>query len=294
MAIIRITAVDGNAQKLDGGSMYGNAPRTVWEKWTPPDELGRIDLACRAMLVEIDSTKVLCETGIGAFFEPKLAARYGVQSPDTHILKDNLKALGSPHDQIDYVILSHLHFDHAGGLLPAYNEHIKDKSKLLFPNAKYIVGKTAWERAINPHPRDQASFIPELTKALLDSGRLLLISNKNDLPENIKPFFDFFESNGHTPGQLLSIVNGNHQRVVFTGDLVPGSPWLHIPITMGYDRFPEMLIDEKKALYDSLEKDKDILFFTHDTNIKAARFTKNEKGKITASKTWDEITKLEI
>ncbi len=294
MTTIQITAVDGNAQKLDGGSMYGNAPRAVWEKWSPTDELGRIDLACRAMLVEIGSTKVLCETGIGAFFEPKLAERYGVQSPDTHILKDNLKALGSPHDQIDYVILSHLHFDHAGGLLPAYTEHIEDKSRLLFPNATYIVGKSAWDRAVKPHARDQASFIPELNEALLKSGRLLLISNKIDLPINIRPYFDFFESSGHTPGQLLSIITGNHRKVVFTGDLIPGTPWLHIPITMGYDRFPEMLIDEKKALYESLETDKDILFFTHDTKIKAACFTKNEKGKIVSTKTWDQIVKLEI
>ncbi|MCB0348132.1 MAG: MBL fold metallo-hydrolase [Bdellovibrionales bacterium] len=294
MDLITITAIDGNAQKLDGGSMYGNAPRAVWQKWTPPDDLGRIDLSCRAMLVEIGPTKILCETGIGAFFEPKLADRYGVQTPSTHRLQQELEAIGVPHDTIDYVILSHLHFDHAGGLFPAYQEHIKDKKKLLFPKAKYIVGIKAWERAESPHPRDQASFIPELTEALHKSGRLLLISNAKDLSPEIRPYIDFFESNGHTPGQLLTIVKGQKRKVIFTGDLIPGTPWMHIPITMGYDRFPEMLIDEKTLLYSSLDENKDMLFFTHDTKTKAATFKKSEKRKIVVAESWDRLHKFEI
>jgi glyoxylase-like metal-dependent hydrolase (beta-lactamase superfamily II) len=294
MDLIRITAVNGNAQKLDGGSMYGNAPRSVWEKWSPPDALGRIELACRAMLVEIGATKVLCETGIGAFFEPKLAERYGVESPETHLLLKELKGLGLSDSSIDYVVLSHLHFDHAGGLFPPYIEHIKDKSQLLFPNAKYIVGREAWQRALKPHSRDRASFIPELIEALKNSGRLLIVDSADDLPPALKPHFEFYISNGHTPGQMLSIVKGKNHRVVFTGDLVPGSPWVHLPITMGYDRFPEKLIDEKQELYQTLTEKNDILFFTHDPKMAAASFYKDEKGKYLIENSYIDLRAFEI
>ena len=90
---ILITSVEGNSQKLDGGSMFGNAPKTVWQRWVKPDEFNRINLACRSMLVEIKNTKILCEAGIGAFFEPKLAERYGVQNPTQHSLLDHLNQM---------------------------------------------------------------------------------------------------------------------------------------------------------------------------------------------------------
>lgn len=294
MPKIRIIPIDGNVQKLDGGSMYGNAPRPVWEKWSTPDHLGRIDLSCRAMLIQVNNLNLLCETGIGAFFEPKLAERYGVQNADRHILLENLVHANCPESDIHYVILSHLHFDHAGGLLPPYSEHIKDKKKLLFSNAKYIVGKEAWMRAKQPHPRDRASFIPEIIEALEDSGRLIIIEGSKDLPNELRGILDFYISHGHTPGQMLTIVKGESRNIVFTGDLVPASPWLHVPITMGYDRYPEMLIDEKKALYASLRTQKDILFFTHDTQMAAATFAVDEKGKYIVATSFSNSQAFEI
>src|SRR5690242_19398635 len=89
----KISSVDGNRQWLDGGAMFGNAPRPVWEKWLAPDDRGRIPLACRALLIETDGKRILCETGIGAFFEPKMADRFGVENSSRHILLENLKAL---------------------------------------------------------------------------------------------------------------------------------------------------------------------------------------------------------
>src|SRR5690349_1775474 len=114
-----ITAVLGNSQRLDGGAMFGNAPKALWSRWIPPDELNRIPLACRAMLVNDEGRMVLAETGIGAFFAPELRERYGVVEPG-HVLVDNLRSLGLTDADIDVVVLSHLHFDHAGGLLSAW------------------------------------------------------------------------------------------------------------------------------------------------------------------------------
>ena len=118
MQDFKFSSLKGNSQKLDGGAMFGNAPRAMWEKWIAPDELGRIPLACRSFLIEFGEYKVLLETGIGAFFEPKLADRFGVQDADRHILKEELQNLGIKEEEITHVVISHLHFDHAGGLLP--------------------------------------------------------------------------------------------------------------------------------------------------------------------------------
>lgn len=268
--MISITPLEGNRQKLDGGSMFGNAPRTVWEKWTPPDAKGRIDLACRSFLVEVQGLKVLLETGIGAFFDQKMAERFGVQNPDTHLLREALIRNGTPPESIDYVILSHLHFDHAGGLLPTFNEMSAGDENLIFTKAKFIVGKKAWERALHPHARDKASFIPGLTEKLEKSGRLLVVSDVKDLPKELKDHFDFVFSDGHTPGQMLTIVKGEQKKALFTGDLVPGSHWVHLPITMGYDRFPEAVIDEKAELYNKAVPEEWVLLFTHDSEWAAA------------------------
>lgn len=273
----KITAVLGNSQKLDGGSMFGNAPRPVWEKWIPPDDLGRIPLACRTLFIEHNDKKILCETGIGAFFDPKLAERFGVQNPDRHLLIENLRALNIQPENIDYIVLSHLHFDHAGGLLPTYKQMQEGHKGLAFPNAKIIFSRVAYERAIDPHPRDRASFIPELMDRLKHASTQII-----DSPDSTTLFsghMHFFTSHGHTPGQLHTIFTGDNESVVFCADLIPGAAWVHAPITMGYDRYPELLIDEKTQLYTQVSLEKTNFFFTHDPNIAMAKVAKDAKGK---------------
>ncbi len=283
MSAIQISSIEGNRQLLDGGAMFGNAPKAMWERWLKPDHLNRIELACRGMLVQINEINILLETGIGAFFEPKLADRYGVTPNDRHVLLESLQEYGLTHEDIHYVILSHLHFDHAGGLLPPYKED-PEHSSLLFPNAKFIVGVDAWDRATNPHGRDRASFIPQMIDSLKKSERLIKISpdNENSLPDEIKNHFRFFQSNGHTPGQLHTIVQTDSADLIFCGDLIPGTTWAHIPLTMGYDRFPELLIDEKTKLYQEVDLEKMIFYYTHDNKYVASKIRRNDKGKYEA------------
>ncbi|MGE0525619.1 MAG: MBL fold metallo-hydrolase [Bdellovibrionales bacterium] len=273
--------------------MFGNAPRPVWEKWIPPDSVGRIPLACRSLLIEFEGIKLLCEAGIGAFFEPKLADRFGVQSPDRHLLLENLAVLGHSPESIDYVILSHLHFDHAGGLLPTYRERAAGRNELVFPNAKFIVGEEAWQRALHPHPRDRASFVPELNTLLADSGRLICIP-RDPLPPELASHVEFVISHGHTPGQMLTLFRGARNRVFFCGDLIPGRPWLHLPITMGYDRYPELLIDEKASLYDRAVPENWMLFFTHDPGAAGSHVQRSESGKFEPAQVQERLEHFEL
>ncbi|MBI2602441.1 MAG: MBL fold metallo-hydrolase [Deltaproteobacteria bacterium] len=290
---MRLSAVEGNRQKLDGGSMFGNAPRPLWERWYSPDEIGRIELACRAMLIESESEKILCETGIGAFFEPKLAERYGVQDVATHRLLESLEALGVNEDAIDFVILSHLHFDHAGGLLPSYVESQKGKGDLLFPKARYVVGEEAWERCKNPHFRDRASFIPGLWEKLEASGRLLIVPKRQTSLSKLPSYISFRYSDGHTPGHMHTIARGQDSTVCFCGDLIPGTAWVHLPITMGYDRYPEKLIDEKADLYDKAFAEKWLLFFTHDPVVPAA-YIRKEKDRFVVENAVKNLTQMPL
>ncbi len=278
---MELCSLIGNSQRLDGGAMFGNVPKALWSRWIAPDADNRIPLACRCLLAkDLDGRNVLFETGIGAFFAPELRERYGVVE-SRHVLLDSLAEAGLSHEQIDVVVLSHLHFDHAGGLLAPWQDG--QPPRLLFPKARFVVGAEHWRRALDPHPRDRASFIPELQPLLAASGRLELVEGEH--APSLGPAVRFTFSDGHTPGLMLAEVAG----MVFCADLIPGRFWVHLPITMGYDRAPEKLIDEKRAfLEDKLARGVQ-LFFTHDHYCAVAQVVRDARGRFATAHEQGEL-----
>ena len=270
----QLYSILSNSQKLDGGAMFGNAPKALWSRWTSVDESNRIDLACRCLLVVDGNKKILFDTGIGAFFEPKYAERYGIQG-NGHVLLTNLNRMNISDADIDVVVLSHLHFDHAGGLLTLWQEDIPPK--LLFPNAKFLVGQKHWERANNPHARDKANFIPTIQQLLEQSGRLELI--KAEFSATLGLDYKFHYSDGHTPGLMLTEVKSTEGPILFASKLIPGRAWVHRSITMGYDRFPEQLIDEKVTLLSKMVRNNGRLFFTYDSEVAMSRVVIDDRGR---------------
>jgi glyoxylase-like metal-dependent hydrolase (beta-lactamase superfamily II) len=282
---MELWSVLGNSQRLDGGAMFGNCPRALWARWCEPDEDNRIALACRALLVQEDSgRRVLLETGIGSFFPPRLQQRYGVQETE-HVLLGSLAALGVQAEDVDVIVLSHLHFDHAGGLLRPWAEG--EEPALAFPAARYVVGAQAWERAKAPHARDRASFIPKLPALLEQTGRLEVVEGTTS--HTLGKGYSLSLSHGHTPGLMLTRVVTPQGPLTFMSDLVPGIPWVHLPITMGYDRYPEQLIEEKQVLLDQIHSERGWMFFTHDSEVAVARVGKDERGRYIAVDTQAEL-----
>ena len=205
------------------------------------------------------------------------------------MLLESLEAEGLSDADIDLVILTHLHFDHAGGLLAPWAEG--QPARLLFPRARFITSRRHWLRAGNPHPRDRASFIPELLQLLEQSERLVLLE-PGDEQHVLGQGWRMHWSDGHTPGQMLPEVSMPDGPVVFAGDLVPGAPWVHLPITMGYDRFPEGLIEEKERLLDSLAACGGRLFFTHDPHCALGQVQRDEQQRYSLSQRWTSLQRL--
>jgi glyoxylase-like metal-dependent hydrolase (beta-lactamase superfamily II) len=278
--MLRIDSVIGNSQQLDGGAMFGNCPRALWSRWCPPDDSNRIALNCRGLLVREESGRaILFETGVGAFFEPTMRERYGVREAQ-HVLLQSLAEIGVAPEEVDVIVLSHLHFDHAGGILEAWREG--QGLKLAFANAHYVVGDEAFERAMHPHPRDHASFIAGLPALLEATGRLERVTGSTS--ETLGDGYRFHFADGHTPGLMMARIETDDPGPInFVSDLIPGVPWIHAPITMGYDRFPELLIDEKMKTLDRVLIGNEWLFLTHDPSTALCQVECDERGRYSAS-----------
>lgn len=262
--------------RLDGGAMFGNAPRALWQRWVTPDGRNMIDIGSRALLIRTGSENILFETGVGAYLSPEMKKRFQIVE-DHHVLLNSLKDIGLTHEQITCIILSHLHFDHAGGLLKKWQADNKG-IELLFPNAAIFVGKENFLRSSEPHLRDRAAFIPGLSDLLGKSGRLHFIKDKDHLsfgPVKI----EFVKSHGHTPGMMMSFIKTDGIKILFASDMAPGHVWVNLSITMGYDRFPEKLIEEKQKIFQKVLDEKAWIFYTHDVLYAASKLSFDKEKK---------------
>ncbi|MEK7467928.1 MAG: MBL fold metallo-hydrolase [Planctomycetota bacterium] len=267
----RIDSVETGRFWLDGGAMFGVVPWTMWSKLTAPDAKNRIELGMRAMLLRGHGRTVLVDCGAGGKWSPKMLDIYGIDYA-TASLERGLAAHGLTPAGVTDLLLTHLHFDHAGGLSKA---DPAGGLSLVFPKAKHWLQKSnlAWARS--PHERERASYLPEHVNPVADAPGLELV----DGPAEILPGLKLVCCDGHTFGQQLPLIEGPEGKLFYCADLVPTLNHLPVPWVMGYDLNALLSMKEKKDILDRAVKENWILFSEHDPRTAAARIALDEKGK---------------
>ena len=252
---------------LDGGAMMGSVPKVLWAKTNTPDSLNRIKLALRCLLIDDGKNLVLIETGIGNKNSNKFRNMFNLDIKNT--LSDTLSNIGYSIENIKHVILTHLHFDHAGGATMFDHD---GSIAPTFPNAKYYVTEKNWNAAINPNPKDRASYLKENFMILHEKGILEIIPENSTILDGISTYV----VNGHTHGQQLVRVSDEESTLFFCSDLIPLKSHLSLPWIMGYDLNASLTLDEKKTFLDLASENKWILYFYHDPEVVAVTIEKKE------------------
>jgi len=260
--------------KLDGGAMFGVVPKVMWERLHPADEHNRIDLDLRCLSAEHGDRRILVDVGMGDRWDEKKRGIFAIERRPNQLVAELAEA-GITRESITDVVLTHLHFDHAGGAL----RNGEDGLEPVFPNARHWVQRRHWDWAGHPSERDRASFRRDDFGLLEKAGLLEFV----DGPGEIMPGVRVTPVSGHTPGQQIVEFHTGAGVVAFVADLLPFMSQLHVPWIMGFDLNPLLTVTEKKQFLTRAAEDGIILVFEHDPVNEAAtvefadgRFTPRE------------------
>lgn len=259
--------------KLDGGAMFGVVPKSIWQRSNPADNNNMCSWSMRCLLIEEGNRLILVDTGMGDKQSDKFFGYYylfGEQSIDGELAK-----LGFSRDDITDVFLTHLHFDHCGGAI-AWNA---DRTMLLpaFKNAKFWSNEKHWDWAVNPNPREKASFLKENILPIQESGQLNMIKRIGDRSP-WEGLFDVLFVDGHTESQMLPMLDYKGKKLVFMADLLPSTGHIPLPYVMGYDTRPLLTINEKKSFLDEAAENEYVFFLEHDFENECCTVEATEKG----------------
>ncbi len=255
----KVSGIHTGFLSLDGGAMFGTIPKVLWERKMQPDSKNRIRLAMRAMLVQGDGKNILVDCGLGDKGGEKFIEMFDVDQ-QSYSLEKSLQAKGLTFNDISDVVLTHLHFDHAG---QATYKDERGQYHLTFPKATYHVQKDNLDQAKNPSLRERASYLKEIYEALEQNHCLNVVHGPMELFKD----FELFVSFGHTQSQQHPIVHGDDFSLFYCADLIPTVHHVSLPWLMGYDLHPLQLMDEKKRIYERALKENWYLFFEHDPKI---------------------------
>lgn len=262
------TSLDFGRFRLDGGAMFGVVPKVVWEREAPADAHNRIELALRCLLLRDGEHVVLVDCGVGEKDGPLFREMFALQDQGRG-LSQVLAEQGLRPEDVTDLLLTHLHFDHAGGAV-----RLQDGAGVpAFPRARVHVQRRQWEWALAPSLRDRASYLKENLEPLRQADLHLL-----DGPGEILPGLSVVTVEGHTPGmQLVELDGEGAPGLVYCADLLPTLAHLPLAWVMGYDLHPLTVVEEKRALYQRFGDGSAWLVFEHDPRLAAARV--DSRGK---------------
>ncbi len=264
----RLNVLNSGYFGLDGGAMFGIIPKPLWNKTNPADDLNRIKLATRNLLLRDGKRNILVDTGMGQKWDDKAKNIYAIDQQRS--LNSALEKLNLAPDDITDVILTHLHFDHTGGSTKLEN------GKLIpaFQNAKYYVQKENFEWAKNPSERDRGSYIKDNFLPLVEEGVLEFFEGEVSFDDEI----EFLLVNGHTFAQQLLKISDSSKTYLYCCDLLPTVNHIPLPYVMGYDLQPLKTVEEKKKILAKAVEENWKLIFEHDPETVCATVKLDEKG----------------
>lgn len=270
IGIYTVTAFETGYLSLDGGAMFGVVPKTLWSRSNPADELNRIILSMRLLLIRSADKIILVDTGVGRKMNEKLQKIYNVDH-HTYNLENGLKNAGIDPDEVTDVIITHMHFDHIGGATYRTNE---GSLALTFPNAMHHIQKEQWDWAMNPSEKDGASYMQENYMPIKEHNKLNLI----DGPGDLFPGLELVTFNGHTPFMQAPKISDGRQTLFYAADLFPTASHIPLPYIMGYDVLPMQTLAEKKSILPRAVDENWTLLFEHDPFHVAGSIQKTARG----------------
>jgi len=257
----RVTVLHDGTIALDGGAMFGVVPRVVWEKRDPPDERNRVTLGLNVALIESGGKRVLVDTGMGERWSEKEVRMYRIDRSTT--LLGGLRARGLGPEDIDVVVNTHLHFDHAGG-----NTRVEGGRVVpAFPRARYVVQRGEWDDATHPHERSRASYRADDFLPVAEAGQLDLIDGEAEVAPGVRAV----RVGGHTTHHQMVVVESGGETLVVPTDLLPTASHLPLPFVMGYDLFPVATLEAKRKLLDAAVEGGWRILFYHDPRTPVGR-----------------------
>jgi glyoxylase-like metal-dependent hydrolase (beta-lactamase superfamily II) len=266
---LRLDIVRDGTFRLDGGAMFGVVPKMLWEKKFPADERNRVALATNCLLVRGKGFTAVIESGIGGKWDEKARQIYAIEHETT--LPGALAAHGVHPEDVDALVISHLHFDHAGGATRREDGRVVPT----FPNARLYVQKTELDHARSPNERDRASYLPENWEPYAETGRLEAVSGEQE----IRPGLRVVPLPGHSPGMQAIRIDSEGKTAFYFADALPTTAHVPIPWIMGYDLYPVELIENKKRLLTQAVRERWLCIFEHDPNIPWGQIVDEPSGK---------------
>ena len=267
---MRLKTIHTGNFMLDGGAMFGTVPKSIWQKINPANDQNMCNWAMRCLLVEDGNRLILIDNGMGEKQSEKFFGYYYLNG--IHSLKKSLHDAGVDFNDITDVVLTHLHFDHCGGSVK-WNT-MKDNYELTFPNATYWVHESHWNHAINPNPREKASFLKENMLPIQELGHLKFMPDNLQITDNISGIL----AQGHTESMFCPKISIGKQTLVFMADMIPSIGHIKPNYVMGYDIRPLETMKERESFLKKAVSDEYILFFEHDLSIECGTISVGERG----------------
>ena len=263
-----LSTVSGGRLRLDGGAMFGVVPKPLWERFQPADEANRIRMATNCLVARDGRHTLLIETGPGGKFTPRQRDQLGLEPGEP--LLQSLAVLGIEPAEVDLVVLTHLHFDHAGG-----GTRYNDAGSLVttFPRARYLVQRAEWEVAMSQAPELTGSYPPEHLLPLAKSDQLELLDGNVEIVPGISTLL----TPGHTLGHQSILIEGESTAALYIGDLCPLAAHLPARWHMAYDLYPLETRRRKPELLGQAADENWWVLWCHDPDQAAARIVRDEK-----------------